>query len=1072
MAFLSKSSDSKTNHAPANRSMVRLAALPLQAKLRMGKPHDAYEQEANRVADRVMGMSEAQVQRQTDEEEVQTQPLVSQIKPLVQRQPEEEKETAQTLQRQEEEEETAQTLQRQEEEEETAQTLQRQPEEEEETAQTLQRQPEEEEEETAQTLQRQEEEEETAQAKTFTGQTPRISANLESRIQSQRGGGQPLPESTRNFFEPRFGTNFSGVRVHTDAEANSLSREINARAFTVGRDIFVGSGQYNPYSSAGRHLLAHELTHTVQQGAVVRRQPVTISQHTPSPMVQGDWFGIRNKVEKYADKIPGYFLFKVILGKSPITKKEVPPTGINILRGVLTLIPVLGEQWFKQLKKTGAADKAGAWLDKEIKKLDIWRGINAVVAIVNKGLRQIWKKRRLIKEIIAATVSRVRRFIRNVSGKIKEFIIAGALKLAGSAGEKVLAVFKKAKDVFAKILDNPLLFIKNFLSAFAQGFSQFSKNILKHLKGGIFGWLLGSLSSAGVDIRIPKKFDLKSIFGLVAQVLGFTYEAIKLKLTKKLGPKANKLIELLEKYVGFVKELVTKGPIVLWEKVKQSLGNLKQMVFDKLKQWVVFQVIGKAVTKLLLMMNPAGALLAVAEAIYKVVMFFIDRWEQIKGLVVSIFGSIRDIAFGNLKKAVAYVEKVLATGLTLVISFMARYVGLGGIGKEVQKILKAIRKPIDRAMERVISWLVKKAKALWKRGKATAKKLIAWWKKVKFFQTKQGDRHKLFFKGKRNTAKLMMASNGGKEYGLILKKLTIKASAINLKLDQNSQYKELQKKYAELSQIRSKGSITQDDVENTKKKLDIISKLHISIENYIETKTQEVLNPQIDLFKNANQFFNYYKTKDPNKLLSQTKIKLATTEEFKQKFTLLSLQSPEYKDLPTKKKIEKTKILMKQANDANGFYHRNTNLIYLKAIDIQTIKDCVVHEIFHLLSDKNYPYIMGEEINEGTTVYYTQLLIGDKSLTRGAQHIQLLEKTIGETRVRNAYFQGQTESLADAINQHIIDKAKIPIGKRDTQRGCPYFELWRGAVEDKDYYSADQYIDKTKAIPDQKKRVH
>ena len=605
MAFLTKSPDSKSKSSLNNRQRNKLSSLPLQAKLRMGKPHDAYEQEANRVADRVMGMSEAQVQRQTEEEEVQTLLLVSQITPLVQRQPEEE-ETAQTLQRQEEEEE------------ETAQPLQRQEEEEEETAQTLQRQ--------------EEEEEETAQAKTFSGQTPRISANLESRIQSQREGGQPLPESARNFFEPRFGTDFSGVRVHTDAEANSLSREINARAFTVGRDIFVGSGQYNPYSSAGRHLLAHELTHTVQQGAVVRRQPVAISQHTSSPMVQGDWFGIRNKVEKYADKIPGYFLFKVILGKSPITKKEVPPTGINILRGVLTLIPVLGEQWFKQLKKTEAADKAGAWLDKEIK------------------------------------------------------------------------------------------IIKNFLSAFAQGFSQFSKNILKHLKGGIFGWLLGSLSSAGVDIQIPKKFDLKSIFGLVTQVLGFTYETIKLKLTKKLGSKANKLIELLEKYVGFVKELVTKGSIALWEKVKQSLGNLKQMVFDKVKQWVALQVIGKAITKLLLMMNPAGALLAVAEGIYKVVMFFIDRWDQIKSLVVSLFGSIRDIAFGNLKKAIAYVEKVLATGLTLVISFMARYVGLGGIGKEIQKILKAIRKPIDKAVNRVIGWLVKKTKVLLKRNKNKKKK--------------------------------------------------------------------------------------------------------------------------------------------------------------------------------------------------------------------------------------------------------------------------------------------------------------------------------------------------------------
>jgi hypothetical protein len=69
----------------------------------------------------------------------------------------------------------------------------------------------------------------------------------------------------RSFFEPRFGRNFNQVRVHTDPHAAEVSRALNARAFTVGDDVFFGAGEYRPGNSGGRRLIAHELAHTVQQ---------------------------------------------------------------------------------------------------------------------------------------------------------------------------------------------------------------------------------------------------------------------------------------------------------------------------------------------------------------------------------------------------------------------------------------------------------------------------------------------------------------------------------------------------------------------------------------------------------------------------------------------------------------------------------------------------------------------------------------------------------------------------------------------------------------------------------------
>ena len=81
------------------------------------------------------------------------------------------------------------------------------------------------------------------------------------------GSGEPLDPATRSSFEPGFGADFSGVRIHSDGEAAKSARDLNARAYTVGSDVVFAEGEYQPHSSGGKRLLAHELAHVVQQGA-------------------------------------------------------------------------------------------------------------------------------------------------------------------------------------------------------------------------------------------------------------------------------------------------------------------------------------------------------------------------------------------------------------------------------------------------------------------------------------------------------------------------------------------------------------------------------------------------------------------------------------------------------------------------------------------------------------------------------------------------------------------------------------------------------------------------------------
>jgi hypothetical protein len=180
-----------------------------QTKLKVNQPGDMYEQEADQVAEQVM--------RMPDSETVQNTRSSGHPSPLpIQRLPPE--------------------------------------------SEQVHRQPDE------------EEEEEALQAKEAPGHTPTVTPELQARIHSLRGGGQPLDAATRAFMEPRFGHDFSQVRVHTDEQS---AQSINAVAYTVGNNIIFGAGQYAPDATIGRRLLAHELTHTIQQsidGLAVQRQ--------------------------------------------------------------------------------------------------------------------------------------------------------------------------------------------------------------------------------------------------------------------------------------------------------------------------------------------------------------------------------------------------------------------------------------------------------------------------------------------------------------------------------------------------------------------------------------------------------------------------------------------------------------------------------------------------------------------------------------------------------------------------------------------------------------------------------
>ncbi len=123
------------------------------------------------------------------------------------------------------------------------------------------------------------EEEEKRIQKKDAGGSPDVSPSIESALQSGKGNGNPLSDGLKAEMNDSFGVDFSGVSIHTDGQSTQMNKDLNAHAFTHGNDIYFNSGKFDPSSSSGKHLLAHELTHVVQQGAA---SPAVQTKPAPS----------------------------------------------------------------------------------------------------------------------------------------------------------------------------------------------------------------------------------------------------------------------------------------------------------------------------------------------------------------------------------------------------------------------------------------------------------------------------------------------------------------------------------------------------------------------------------------------------------------------------------------------------------------------------------------------------------------------------------------------------------------------------------------------------------------------
>lgn len=271
----------------------------------------------------------------------------------------------------------------------------------------------------------------------------------------------------------------------------------------------------------------------------------------------------------------------------------------------------------------------------------------------------------------------------------------------------LLNVLSRAAGAIGMIIDKPIDFLGHLVDAGKQGFMNFVDHIGEHLKQGFMQWLFGAVAEIG--IQLPQHFDLPGILSLVLQVLGLTYANIRARAVKILG---EKIVKALETAWEIFKILITKGPGGLWEYIKEKIGDLKTMVIEKIKSFVMEKIIVAGITWLIGLLNPASAFVKACKAIYDIVMFFVERGKQILDLVNAIIDSITAIAKGAIGAAAAFVENSLARTIPVVIGFLASLLGVGGISEKIKEIIDAIRAPVNAAIDWVINKAVDIVKAI------------------------------------------------------------------------------------------------------------------------------------------------------------------------------------------------------------------------------------------------------------------------------------------------------------------------------------------------------------------------
>ena len=258
-------------------------------------------------------------------------------------------------------------------------------------------------------------------------------------------------------------------------------------------------------------------------------------------------------------------------------------------------------------------------------------------------------------------------------------------------------VLARAAGVVGEIIKHPVGFLGNLIAGVKGGILKFKDNILDHLRKGLMSWLFGALAEGGIEL--PDTFDVKGIIKLLASIFGLTWANIRNRIVRQIGEKA---MAAAEKGVEIFQIIASQGIAGLWQMLVDKLGDIKEMILEQAKDFVITKIITAGITWLIGLLNPAAAFIKACKLIYDVVMFFVNNASRILKFVNTVIDSVADIVRGNVSAVIDKIDDVLGQMVPIIIGFLASVIGLGGIGEKIREIIQTLQKPVNKALDFII----------------------------------------------------------------------------------------------------------------------------------------------------------------------------------------------------------------------------------------------------------------------------------------------------------------------------------------------------------------------------------
>src|SRR3954466_1403203 len=176
-------------------------------------------------------------------------------------------------------------------------------------------------------------------------------------------------------------------------------------------------------------------------------------------------------------------------------------------------------------------------------------------------------------------------------------------------------------------------------------------------------------------------------------------------------------MRMFEQRFLLLQEIHQRGLVqALRERVTEFFGQLREAALGSIRTFIQERLVMAGITQMLSLLNPVGAVIQAIVKTYTTVRFFIERATQILDLVESIVNSVSAIASGAIGAAANFVERTMARTIPVILDFLARFIGLGDVGGQVQRTIQGLQARVDQMLDRAVDWIRTQAQRLMSRA--------------------------------------------------------------------------------------------------------------------------------------------------------------------------------------------------------------------------------------------------------------------------------------------------------------------------------------------------------------------